>query len=190
MDPVGGYNPLSSSQFPTFGTGYVGQAAIFDASAKQAIFTRFIPLNNANFTVEAWIKPTGYPNYQDHSIVGLCPSKIRDKCLHINIRRRKLYFGFYYDDVPGNALIALNQWIHIAFVFDIVSKKQSIYLNGLLDGENIAADVLHIESANFTIGVNEGVTYPNSYYQVRAVAAARSVRQSRTLRSSRATSIN
>ena len=149
-----------------FVTGYLGQAASFNASAQQAVYTPFIPLNNVSFTVEAWIKPTGYPNPIDHSIVGLCPSDIINHCLHINIRNKKLYFGFYYDDVQGGTEILLNQWIHAAFTFDVTTKIQTIYLNGFQDGLNNASNVLQVTSGNFTIGTNEGVNFPNNYFQV------------------------
>jgi hypothetical protein len=148
-------------------TGYLGQAASFNVSAKQAMFTSFIPLNNVSFTVEAWIKPTGYPNPTDFSIVGLCPSQTVNYCLHINIRSTKLYFGFYYNDVQGSTVILLNQWIHVAFVFDATIRQQTIYLNGYQDGQNTVSSVLLVRSGNFTIGTNEGVVVPNNYFQVR-----------------------
>ncbi len=106
------HNAIPSSHLPSFVTGYIGQAASFNVSRKQAIYTSFIPLNNVSFTVTAWIQPTGYPNLVDHSIVGLCPSATVNHCLHISIRNQKLYFGFYFDDVKGATTILLNQWIH------------------------------------------------------------------------------
>jgi hypothetical protein len=160
------YNGTASANPPTFVTGYIGQAASFNASAQQAIYTSFIPLNSVSFTIEAWIQPTGYPNIQDHSIVGLCPKVIINNCLHINIRHTKLYFGFYYDDVQGATVIPLFQWIHAAFVFDAITKVQTIYLNGIQNGQSTASNVLEVSSGNFTIGVNEGVSFPNGYFQV------------------------
>jgi hypothetical protein len=148
-------------------TGYIGQAASFNASAKQAMYTTFIPLNNVSFTIEAWIQPTGYPNPSDHSIVGLCPSETSDYCLHINIRNRKLYFGFYFNDDPGATIILLDQWVHTAFVFDVSTMQQTIYLNGFQDGQHIVSSALLVTTGNLTIGTNEGVVIPYNYYQVR-----------------------
>jgi hypothetical protein len=160
------YNGIASANLPTFVTGYLGQAASFNASAKQAVYTSFIPLNNISFTVEAWIKPTGYPNPVDHSIVGLCPLKTMDHCLHINIRNTRLYFGFYNDDASGGTEVLLNQWVHVAFTFDLTTKIQTIYLNGFRDGQNNASNALQVTSGNFTIGTNEAVQFPNNYFQV------------------------
>ena len=160
------YNGIISANLPTFATGYVNQAALFNASARQAVYTSYIPFNNVSFTVETWIQPTGYPNPRDHSIVGLCPSKIIDHCLHINIRSTYLYFGFYFDDLQGATAIPLNQWIHAAVVFDATTKLQTIYLNGVRDGQTTASSVLQVSSGNFTIGMNEAVSFPNNYFQV------------------------
>lgn len=161
------YNGSSPKSSPTFKTGYFGQAAFFNASLKQAIFTPFIQLHEVSFTIEAWINPTAFPNPSDESIVGLCPSQIADYCLHINIRRKKLYFGFYYNDVQGISTIQTNQWIHTAFVFDIALKQLTIYLNGAVDGQAYVTSPLLLSSGNVTIGTNEGVALPNNYFQVR-----------------------
>lgn len=139
---------------------------MFNASVRQAMFTSFIPLNNVSFTAQAWIKLTGYPNPSDYSIVGLCPSQITNYCLHINIRNKKLYFGFYFNDVQGGTIITLNEWIHTAFVFDISTMSQTVYLNGFQDGQASVSSPLLVESGNFTIGTNEGVALPHNYFQV------------------------
>ncbi|CAF3398117.1 unnamed protein product [Rotaria sp. Silwood1] len=165
VDIVGNYNGIPSLNLPTFVPGYLGQAASFDASLQQAMYTSFIPLNNVSFTIEAWIKPTGYPNPRDHSIVGLCPSKIVDRCLHINIRNKKLYFGFYFDDIQDVTTIPLNEWIHVVFVFDLTTKVQTIYLNGFQDVQSTALHSFEGESGNFTVGINQGVDFPYSYFQ-------------------------
>jgi hypothetical protein len=167
VDVVGGHNAISSPNLPSFVTGYIGQAVSFNASAKLAMFTSFIPLDSVSFTVEAWINPTGYPNPSDYSIVGLCPSQTTNYCLHINIRNTKLYFGFYYNDVQGGTTISLNKWIHVGFVFEVTTKVQTIYLNGIQDGQASVSSALLVTAGNFTIGTNEGVVLPYNYFQVR-----------------------
>ncbi|CAF0712116.1 unnamed protein product [Adineta steineri] len=154
-DTTSGYNGSPSLNQPTFVTGYFNQACSFNTSAKQALYTSFIPLNNISFTIETWIKPTGYPNPTDHGIVGLCPIEAGNRCLHITIRNTKLHFGFYSNDCEGSTTISLNQWIHTAFVFDLKTKIQTIYLNGFQDGQNSGSSALLVTSGNFTIGMNE-----------------------------------
>jgi hypothetical protein len=167
-DITGTYDatPTPSGNPPTFVTGYLGQAASFNASAEQAMYTSFIPLNNVSFTVGAWIQPTGYPNPEDHDIVGLCKSTTTDYCLHIVIRYRKLYFGFYGDDCSGTTILLLNQWVHVAFVFDLTKMTKTIYLNGFQNNGLCTSNVLRVQSVNFTIGTSLVYT-PNNYFQVR-----------------------
>ena len=168
LDTTGAHNGIVSRNPPTFATGYVRQAALFNASAQQAIYTSFIPLNNRSFTVEAWIQPTGLPNPVDHSIVGLCPAQTVSQCLHINIRSTKLYFGFFFNDIRGNTTILPNQWIHVAFAYDAIARTQTIYLNGLRDAQNTGSNVLGVASGNITIAANERVDAPQNYFQVRS----------------------
>ena len=161
------YNGSVYSNSPTFTVGYLDQAALFNASAEEAIYTSFIPLNNVSFTIEAWIQPTGYPNPSDHCLVGICPSETNDSCLYINIHNTKLYFGFFNNDLQGITTIALNQWIHVAFVFDATTRTQTIYLNGFEDAQRTASQVLLVQSGNFTIGTNELVAIPTNFFEVR-----------------------
>lgn len=168
-DVVSSYHGYSSSKLPSFVTGVFGQAIYLNQSGKQAMYTPYIPLRNVSFTVEAWIKPTGYPNPSDFSIVGLCPSQTTNYCLHINIRNTKLYFGFYFNDVAGATLIQLNKWIHTAFVFEVTTRLMTIYLNGVVDGQSVRTSSLLVNSGNFTIGTNEGVVIPNNYFEVRTI---------------------
>ncbi|CAF0965942.1 unnamed protein product [Adineta ricciae] len=164
-DKTGVYNRTTSSNLPTLVTGYLGQAALFNASAQQALYISHMPINSVSFTIEAWIKPTAYPNPVDHSIVGLCPSEVIDHCLHINIRHGLLYFGFYYDDVRGGTSISLNRWIHVAFVFETTTNMQTIYLNGYPDAAKPTVNVLQVSTGAFTIATNERVSYPDNFFQ-------------------------
>jgi len=148
-------------------TGYFDQAASFNASGKQTIYTPYIPLANASFSIEAWIQPTGYPNPSDHSLVGMCASGSTDYCLQVIIRNKRLYFGFYGDDLTGGTNISLNQWINVAFVFDATTKKQTIYLNGFSDGSRTTSNELLAVGTNFTIGTNKIVFAPSNFFQVR-----------------------
>lgn len=165
-DSTNVYNTKPISQNPSFVTGYVGQAASFNASSKQALYTSFISLNNVDFTVDLWVKQNGYPNPQEYSIVGLCPTHVTSYCLHLTIRNKKLYMGFFYNDLQSTTTVTLNRWTHVAFVFERNSLRQSIYVNGVLDQQRIATNPLKCTRGNVTIGTNEYVLIPNNYFQV------------------------
>lgn len=62
--------------------------------------------------------------------------------------------------------MALNRWIHTAFVFDATQKTKIIYLNGFPDTPITASDELGVSSGNFTIGANQRVDFPQNYFQV------------------------
>ncbi|CAF2113863.1 unnamed protein product [Rotaria magnacalcarata] len=164
-DSTNVYNATPSSQTPSFVLGYVGQAASFNATQKQALRTASIPFNNVSFTVDLWMKQNGYPNPSDYSIVGLCSSGITDSCLHMNIRNTKFYMGFYFNDIQSVTSMPLNLWTHAAFVFDVSNRQQSIYVNGVLNQQRTASSALKNAIGNFTVGTNEHVRTPNNYFQ-------------------------
>jgi hypothetical protein len=146
--------PINNSTFLT--NGYLNQAVSLNASASQWLVTSYIHLANTSFTVDAWLYPTAFHNSKDHSILGLCPSISNDRCLHLTIRKSgsnyNLYLGFFGDDCQGTTSLSLNRWIHVAFVFDKVTLKQSIYLNGILDSSRTASASLLAFTGNVTIG--------------------------------------
>jgi hypothetical protein len=165
------FNAIPSNNY-SFVAGYVNQAISFSASANQSLSTTYIPLAMTNFTIDAWIYPTGFPNSQDHSILGLCPSASAHQCLYLTIRNNGssyyLYMGFYGDDCQGNTVVSLNKWIHVAFVFNIVTLTQSIYFNGVLDNScNVSAPMMAI-TGSVTIGNIPGIVSTSglNFFQV------------------------
>ena len=146
----------SSALSPTFSTGYVNEALAFNANANQSLTTSSISMPLLSFTIDAWIFPTGFPNTVDHSIFGICPLLSNYECLHLTIRKSGsnyfLYFGLWGDDCPGVLRVTLNEWIHVAFVFESNSQTQSIYMNGQLDVTRTAAGPFKANSGAATIG--------------------------------------
>ena len=146
--------PFNSPSFIT--NGYVNQALSLNASRNQSIYTSYIPLANSSFTVEIWLYPTGYPNIKDHSILGLCLSRTTSLCLHLTIRNSSssyyLYMGFMNNDCSSSHTVPLNTWTHAAFVFDVTTLKQSVYMNGVLDRGCTALLPIMVTTGNVTIG--------------------------------------
>jgi hypothetical protein len=143
-----------------------------DASDFQSLSASYISLANTSFTIEVWLQPTLFPNLIDHGILGLCPSAASYQCLHLLIRKsgsnNYLYFGFFGDDCQGNTALSLNVWIHAAFVFDITTLTQSIYLNGILDNSCVASAPIMATTGLITIGTIPGIIPINNvnFYQV------------------------
>ena len=93
-------------------------------------------LSGHSFSFMCWVKvdsPSSNPGEQfDQTVVGQTSSRTR-QCLHIVLRRMKPYFGFYNMDTASQTQLLVNTWYHLACVYDLDSRTQSIYLNGRLD---------------------------------------------------------
>jgi hypothetical protein len=137
--------------------GYVQQAAVFTMNANQMLVAPYMPLSNSSFTVETWIYITGLVATLDQCIFGLCSADVNFQCLHLTIRQSGadyyLYLGFYSADCQGITPLTLNTWMHAAFVFDMASMRQFIYLNGILETYCTVSSPLNLAtSTNVTIG--------------------------------------
>jgi hypothetical protein len=173
IDQMNTYNatPMNSPSFIT--NGYVNQALILNAASSQYLYTSYIPLINATFTIELWLYPTGFPNPRDHSILGLCTNTSTDQCLQLTIRNStgtyRLYMAFFGDNCLSNTTVPLNQWTHAAFVFDSATLAMSIYQNGVLVANCIAALPLQGIANNVTIGYIQGIVaaYGTNFFKVK-----------------------
>jgi hypothetical protein len=56
--------------------------------------------------------------------------------LHIMIRYMKPYFGFYDYDTASETELSLHMWFHLAFVYDVDARAQTIYVNGIMDARS------------------------------------------------------
>lgn len=98
-----------------------------------------------SWTVEAWVKiPQSFSN-RDKTILGVVGDDQHDtevwdgptgyqacrmRALHITIRDRFPYLGFYGTDLRSSRPICCDQWEHLAFVYDLADRRQLIYVNG------------------------------------------------------------
>ncbi|CAF3439874.1 unnamed protein product [Rotaria socialis] len=159
----------STSVTPTFITGYNNQALFLNSTLNPSLSTSYIPLGNTSFTIDAWLYPTTFSNSSDQVLVSMCPAINNSSCLYLAIRRNNsnhyLSFGFYNDDLWGATILSLNQWIHVAFVFDISAFQQSIYLNGFLDSSRTTSNPLLAFSGNFSIGYNSIMFLGNKSFE-------------------------
>ncbi|CAF3783871.1 unnamed protein product, partial [Rotaria sordida] len=118
----------SSAKSSTFVAGYVNQAVSFGANVNQSLRSSPINLTAMSFTIDAWIYPTELALTEIFILVFFC------------------------DDCQGNAIIPINDWTHVSFVFEINSLTQSIYLNGNPDANRRATGSFQGSSDNVTVG--------------------------------------
>jgi hypothetical protein len=184
LDQTNTYNAIPVNIPSFYASGYVNEALTLSQSSSQYVYTSYIPLINASFTIELWLYPTSYPNSTDQSILGLCTNLSSDQCLHTTIRNfagtRRLYMSFFGDNCSSNATVLVNQWTHAAFVFDSITLTMSIYQNGVLVGNCIAAFPLQGNANNVTIGYIPGIVaaYGTNYFQVSLSSVCSDVKMS------------
>ncbi|CAF0973494.1 unnamed protein product [Rotaria sordida] len=170
-DEMNTYTAIAMNNPSFISNGYVNRALVLNATSNQYLYTSYIPLINASFTVELWLYPTGWPSPIDHAILGLCTNPSNDQCLHLTIRNftsiHSLYMSFAGDNCESNESVPLNTWTHAAFVFDKVTLAMSIYRNGNLVGYCISALPLQGIENNVTIGYIPGIVavYGSNFFQ-------------------------
>ena len=163
-DATGNY-PASGIPSPNYVNGWINSGVSFTASNAQRFSVGNIPLDSRSFTIQFWFYPTDISAW-DYSFMGEWSQSGPSRCLFINIRNQKLYFGFFNDDVFANTFLVINRWYHAAFVYDHTTRRQAIYLNGINDGERTANNHFLGSSVPFTIGGAQigGSTAANVYY--------------------------
>ena len=50
----------------------------------------------------------------DNAIFGQYDQTSTSRSLHIIVRNKKIYFGFYNDDTQGNIVLSTNIWYHVS----------------------------------------------------------------------------
>jgi hypothetical protein len=103
-----------------------------------------------------WLYITGLENGSWTGLFEYCSQLAPYQCLFLTIISNGpislLYFGFFAADCPGIRLLTLNTWIHVAFVFDLTTLTQNIYLNGMLDNSCMQSSALTGTPTSITIG--------------------------------------
>jgi hypothetical protein len=169
-DQMNNYNatPTNNMSFTT--NGYINQAIVFSSNGNAMLTVPYIPLSYTSFTVDTWLYITGLLNVDHHSIFGYCSQASTYNCLHLTIRQNgsnyHLYLGFYWADCQGVTSLTLNTWIHAAFVFDLTTLTQQIYLNGVLENSCIQSSALTATPSDITIGYIPTLNTAGTYFQV------------------------
>ena len=113
-------------------------------------------LRDHDFSVAAWVKIKEYlPNKEDYCIIGTKTNSYQQG-IHLLIRSRKPYFGFYNNDLKGNTVLEAGKWYHLVWRYNKLSGEQAIFLNGKLDSRSLGhpaykgRDNLYIGLAGFS----------------------------------------
>lgn len=113
-------------------------------------------MRDHDFTVAAWIKIREYlPNKRDYCIIGTKNNSYQQG-IHLLVRDKKPYFGFYNNDLWGKTILDAGKWYHLVWRYNKLSGEQAIFLNGKLDSRSLGhpaykgRDNLYIGLAGFS----------------------------------------
>ncbi len=111
-----------------------GQVAYFDNDSKLNLPTsQDLHLRDHDFTVQVWFKIPKYEEgKQDYCIIGSKTSAYQ-QALHLLVRDKKPYMGFYNNDIEGRTTIEPNRWYNLTWRFNKQNGEQAIFVNGKLD---------------------------------------------------------
>ncbi|NEO90758.1 MAG: hypothetical protein F6K56_11100, partial [Moorea sp. SIO3G5] len=91
-----------------------------------------LKLTNHSFTVSAWVFINSFPSesdLRDLTILGTDENE-KNNGLHLTIRKKKPYMGFYGNDTHGSTTIESGQWYCMTWRYDLTKQQQTIFING------------------------------------------------------------
>ena len=91
-----------------------------------------LQLPGRSFTAEAWIRLAAGAGKDDLPVFGT-DETAQNAGLHLILRDRRPYFGFYGNDTAGRTVVPPETWTHLAFRYDAAAGEQAIFVNGVLD---------------------------------------------------------
>jgi two-component SAPR family response regulator len=92
-------------------------------------------IRNNDFTVSAWVKVKDF-RYRDLTILGTEENYYR-KGLHLQLRNKQPYFGFFANDLIGSTIFKENKWYHVVWRYTKFNGEQAIFVNGKSDGSSL-----------------------------------------------------
>ncbi|WOB43273.1 hypothetical protein HNI00_08960 [Thermoleptolyngbya oregonensis NK1-22] len=115
--------------------GFQGRSLSFNGSSDFVELTsaEVLELPNRSFTVEAWINLAADAP-RDCPVLGSAAPRAALRALHLTIRDRRPYLGFFGEanDLSSPTALEPERWYHVAWRYDSVARTQSILVDGKL----------------------------------------------------------
>ncbi|CAF1533832.1 unnamed protein product [Adineta ricciae] len=176
-DVYGNYNGqlFNTTNVTWMSPGYAGYGSAIRFTANSyMIINRDLNLSSVRLTVSAWIwLPNTLSSNVYFPLFSYCPASSTDMCLHMIIKNT-IFLGYFSDDLTGSTVLKFNQWYHVAFIHDPLLFKQSVYLNGILNGIRVPNSPFHGNANYTTIGavpLLSGFTLQNGFIDKLTFAA-------------------
>ena len=120
--------PINNPLYKTPGIDGYGTCLYLNGSANQSVLVPTPPFLNmayTSFSLSAWVNANSLktvcastPGCCDNAIFGQFNQNSYRRSLHIIVRDRRIYFGFYADDTQGNQTLQDNTWYHVRTSLD------------------------------------------------------------------------
>lgn len=86
--------------------------------------------NSGSWTVSLWAYFDAVNKGTDNGMVGHGTASTNNG-LHLGERNRRIYFGFYSNDLQSDAVLNATTWYNIVWRFSYGTKQKRIFLNGV-----------------------------------------------------------
>ena len=145
-DYFGNYDatPVNNPQYVSPGYDGRGSAIQLRQNLSQCLkISKYMDFYQKSLTVEAWIYPLNIyiptdSSHIDSIIYAQTNSSTLNQYMWMMLRNGKNYGAFFSNDVWGPTVLQTNQWQHMAFTYDIGTKTQTVYVNGVV-GNHISS---------------------------------------------------
>ena len=123
---------MNSPSFVSPGYAGIGSALSLNGSFYQyvSVTSPYHNLSYRSLTVSAWIYSRNLTSQQDFVLFSQCPAISPGMCLLCMFRSAKLFLAFFYNDCVGTTPVSINQWHHVAYMYDYSTMSQRVFLNG------------------------------------------------------------
>lgn len=171
---------INNASYSSPGINGYGSSIVLRSNLYQYVNVSSSPLDlsNSSFTFELWINANTIDQSYFYGLIGQCTSNSANMCLHVAIRNRQSFLGFFENDCVGQTLLNTSTWYHLAFVYSYELRRQIIYVNGYMDGQKYSANPFQgLSKTTLTIGMilpNERWSFDGQIDQMSFINRAKS----------------
>jgi hypothetical protein len=181
-------NTATPVNAPTTSTGYSHEAVTLAPPQYLTVASPRVPLGTSPRTVEAWVRPTGYPDPAYSGILSYGPRSCSPAGSSQVLSLGTVAAGGFVssanwcDDLAEPAAgprIALGTWNHVAYTYDGVSAR-ALYVNGVQVAMDTPAPAINTMLGVMNIGATDnpaGRFFQGDIDQLRVWSVARSAAQ-------------
>ncbi|NQV25187.1 MAG: VCBS repeat-containing protein [Rhodopirellula sp.] len=143
-----------------------------------------LPEGNSSRTMSAWVK---FDSFAENPVLLAYGSNITDQQSGVRVVRDKWQLSFWDNDLNTTTTPPVNEWVHVAMVFDQSTSIASVYQNGVLVGSGEFAPNTVLSGNGLLIGRNSELQNSSLFYldgaldDVRVYGEALSAEQIRTV---------